>query len=110
MNLYAATKAFVYSYSRALEVELRKTGIKVTTVCPGWIKTALLPESLNGHKVKYPFIAHADKVAEKAIKAARKGKSLSIYKFSVRYVCWLQRHWFTKSTLRLWTRMVEKYI
>ena len=42
MNLYAATKAFVYSYSRALREELHETGIVVTTICPGWIKTALL--------------------------------------------------------------------
>ncbi len=110
INLYASTKAFVYNYSRALQYELRRTGIKVTTVCPGWIKTDLIVDELNGHKVNYPFLASADKVAAKAIKAARRGKPLSIYKFSVRYVCWIQRHWFTQSSIRIWTRMVEKFV
>ncbi len=38
LNVYAATKAFLYRYSRALRVELFGRGIKVTAVCPYWIK------------------------------------------------------------------------
>ena len=110
MNLYAATKAFVYSYTRALGEELRESGIIVTAVCPGWIKTALLPETLNGRKVKFPFLVTADKVAAKAIRDARRGKALSIYRFAVRYVCWLQRHCSTAFTVRVWANSVKKYL
>ena len=110
MNLYAATKAFVYSYSRALREELRDTGIAVTTICPGWIKTALLPDSLNGHKVKFPLLVTADKVAAKAIRDARRGKALSIYRFAVRYVSWLQRHYPTGISVRVWANSVKKYL
>ena len=38
LNVYAATKSFLYRYSRALRVELFGRGIKVTAVCPYWIK------------------------------------------------------------------------
>lgn len=38
LNVYAASKAFLYRYSRALRVELFGRGIKVTAVCPYWIK------------------------------------------------------------------------
>lgn len=38
LNIYAATKAFLYRYSRALRVELFADGIHVTAVCPYWIK------------------------------------------------------------------------
>jgi len=34
LNLYAATKAFVRSYSRSLNVELKDTGITSIAVCP----------------------------------------------------------------------------
>ena len=34
LNIYAATKAFLYRYSRALRVELLGSGISVTAVCP----------------------------------------------------------------------------
>ena len=39
MNVYAATKAFVLRYSRALRWELHGTGITVTALCPTWVKT-----------------------------------------------------------------------
>ncbi len=38
LNVYAATKAFLYRYSRALRVELMGREINVTAVCPYWIK------------------------------------------------------------------------
>jgi short-subunit dehydrogenase len=37
--VYAASKAFVLSYGRALGVELKGTGVSVTTLCPGPVKT-----------------------------------------------------------------------
>jgi hypothetical protein len=36
---YAASKAFVLSYSRAMGQELRGTGVTVTTLCPGPVET-----------------------------------------------------------------------
>ena len=39
MNLYAATKAFVLHYTRALRTELAQRGVKVTAVCPYWVRT-----------------------------------------------------------------------
>ena len=110
MNLYAATKAFVYSYTRALGEELRESGIVVTAVCPGWIKTALLPEKLNGRKVKFPLIVSADKVAAKAIKDARRGKAVSIYRFAVRVVAWLQRHLPNSLSVKIWASSVKQYV
>ena len=110
INLYAATKAFVYSYTRALGEELKDSGIIVTAVCPGWIKTGLIVDSLNGKKVHFPMLTTADKVAAKALKDARRGKPVSIYKFSVRYVVWLQRHTSNSFSVKLWAKMVEKYV
>ena len=110
INLYASTKAFVYSYTRSLREELRESGIIVTAICPGWIKTALIPDVLNGHKVKFPFLVTADKVAEKAIRDARRGKALSIYRFGVRYIAWLQRHCPTGYSVRVWSKSVKKYL
>jgi len=39
MNVYYATKAFVYAFSYALADELAGTGIAVTTLCPGLTRT-----------------------------------------------------------------------
>ncbi len=44
LNVYAASKAFLYRYSRALRMELLTTGIHVTAVCPYWVKdTEFIP-------------------------------------------------------------------
>lgn len=110
MNLYAATKAFVYSYTRALREELRDSGIVVTAVCPGWIQTALLPDTLGGRKVKFPLIVTADKVAAKAVKDARRGKAVSIYRFAVRVVAWLQRHLPNSLSVKIWAGSVKQYV
>lgn len=54
MNVYAASKAFVLRYSRALRWELHGTGITVTALCPTWVKTnfeAVARESAGGADV-----------------------------------------------------------
>lgn len=58
LNVYAASKAFVVSYTRALRWELRGKGIRVTAVCPYWIKTEFVQvarETANGQTVKHPW-------------------------------------------------------
>jgi len=47
INVYGATKSFVLSYSRALNVELAPRGIKVTAVCPGWVKTEFFDHAVK---------------------------------------------------------------
>ena len=39
MAVYAATKAYVTSFSEALRAELRGTGVSVTALCPGPVNT-----------------------------------------------------------------------
>ena len=59
-NIYAATKAFVLSYTKSLRWELRGRGIHVTAVCPGWIKTEFMNvaiDSENGNLVKHFWLA-----------------------------------------------------
>ena len=38
INVYGASKAFVLSFSRALNAELKPRGIRVMAVCPGWAR------------------------------------------------------------------------
>ncbi|MDE7388980.1 MAG: SDR family NAD(P)-dependent oxidoreductase, partial [Muribaculaceae bacterium] len=52
--LYAATKAYIRVFSRALRLELRDSGVSVTVACPGGIATDLfgLPPKLQRLGVK----------------------------------------------------------
>lgn len=82
LSVYAASKAFVLSYCYALRSELKKTGITVTAVCPGWVDTEFAACAHNGDGVNGPKdlkpITTADKVVKKAIRAANKNKAVSI--------------------------------
>lgn len=58
MNVYAASKAFVISYARALRRELSGCGIYVTAVCPIWIRTEFVSvarDTANANAVKHPW-------------------------------------------------------
>ena len=51
--VYAASKSFVLSYSRALAVELKKKNIYVTAVCPGPVETEFFGIALDGEKLAH---------------------------------------------------------
>lgn len=58
LGVYAASKAFVLSYTRSLRFELMGRGIRITAVCPIWIRTEFVKiarETANGTTVKHPW-------------------------------------------------------
>lgn len=62
LNVYAASKAFLLRYSRALGVELLGTGITVTAVCPYWIKdTEFIPVAGETKSTAIKHFAFASK-------------------------------------------------
>ncbi len=73
MNVYAATKAFVLRYTRALRWELHGTGITATALCPTWVKTGfekVARESGGGHDVRHLLGAQkASTVVSRALTA-----------------------------------------
>jgi len=110
INLYAASKAFCYSYSRALNMELEGSGITVTVACPGWIKTELLATELNGHKVKFPHLAEASDVVRKTIKDAKRGKDISVYSSYVKRMQFYSKVYPHKTIMRMWLNSIRKYV
>jgi uncharacterized protein len=50
LSLYAASKAFVLSFSRGIRYELRKTSVNVTCVCPGSTDTDFATTAQVGEK------------------------------------------------------------
>jgi short-subunit dehydrogenase len=49
LAVYAATKAYVTSFSEALRAELRGTGVSVTALCPGPVDTEFSEVANSGH-------------------------------------------------------------
>jgi short-subunit dehydrogenase len=60
---YSASKAAAISYLESLRVELHGSGVKVVTLCPGYIKTEMT--SINPYPM--PFILEADEAARRMV-------------------------------------------
>lgn len=81
--VYAATKAFVLSFSRALHYELAPKKVSVTAVCPGPVKTNFfnIAEDAATHtlQIKKIIMVKPEKVAAHALKCAKARKQMAIY-------------------------------
>ena len=82
LNVYAATKAFLYRYSRALRVELFGRGIKVTAVCPYWIKDTefigTAQKTKNSSYLRhFPLASREKTIARMALTDSRLGFAVS---------------------------------
>lgn len=83
--VYAATKAYVLRFSRALGAELKPKGIVVTAVCPGPVDTEFFQVSGAIENVwKQRMMADAPSVVHRALLDARAGKQISVYGFWMR--------------------------
>lgn len=84
--VYAASKAYVLSFARALGAE-QKGKIVVTAVCPGPVNTPFLVKMGGKENMpfyKKPFIANAEAVVKKALKDSEKGREISVYGFAMK--------------------------
>ena len=67
---YSASKAAVSAFFESLRVDLRRTGVGVTIIHPGFIKTPLT----EGRSAKMPFFMELDDAVEKIIRAIEERK------------------------------------
>jgi short-subunit dehydrogenase len=78
---YAASKAFVLSFSEAIRTELTGTGVTVTAVCPGPVRTEFVEvagfDDVEGRTPDLIWMSAAD-VARDAVSAADRGKRVAV--------------------------------
>ena len=73
-SAYSASKAAAISYLEALRIELHGTGVKVCTVCPGFIRTPMTAKN----PYPMPFILEADDAARRIARAIAAGSSFAV--------------------------------
>ena len=105
MAIYGASKAYVLSFSRALGRELRRRGIQVLCVCPGWIKTEFQAKAKHDEYVKYTDKWYTpEQVSEQAMKDLAKGKTVSILGLGVRLQVFLVKHLPMDLIMNIWCK------
>ena len=109
MAVYAASKAYVLSFSRALGRELKKRGIHVMCVCPGWVKTEFMDRAVRDDTVNYFDRWYtAGEVADQTMKDLAKKKSVSILGAPVRRQVRLVKHLPVDMVMDTWCRQQGK--
>jgi short-subunit dehydrogenase len=84
---YCASKAAVVSYCESLRGELLETGIKVVTICPGYIDTPLTRQN----RYAMPFLMQAHVFADKAFATIAAGTTYRVIPWQMALVAKLLR-------------------
>lgn len=84
---YCASKAGVIAYCESLRGELRDSGVKVVTICPGYIDTPLTQHN----RYSMPFLMPAEIFANKAFDTINTGASYRVIPWQMGVVAKLLR-------------------
>lgn len=84
---YCASKAAVIAYCESLRGELRPAGVKVVTICPGYIDTPLTQKN----RYAMPFLMQPAAFADKAFRAITAGASYRVIPWQMGVVAKLLR-------------------
>ena len=84
-SAYCASKSAAYLES--LRLELCKEGIKVVTICPGYVDTPLTV----GNPYHMPFLMHPDKAAKAIADAIARGKRFNVLPWQMAILGWMLR-------------------
>lgn len=84
---YCASKAAVISYCESLRGELRPAGVKVVTICPGYIDTPLTRQN----RYAMPFLMQPEVFADRAFRAIEAGRSYRVIPWQMGVVAKLLR-------------------
>jgi short-subunit dehydrogenase len=79
MGSYSAIKTWVTAYTESLANELHGTGVKVTALCPGWVRTEFHERAnINISSIPSALWLDADRLVADALEDAADGKVISI--------------------------------
>jgi hypothetical protein len=84
---YCASKAAVASYCESLRVELKRTGVKVVTIAPGFVRTPLTAKN----PYRMPFLMEPAEFARQAVDAMLAGVSYRVIPWQMGVVAGLLR-------------------
>jgi short-subunit dehydrogenase len=101
---YCASKAAVISYCESLRGELRRSGVRVITIAPGFVDTPLTRKN----RYPMPFLLSAEQFADKAFNAIEAKRSFCVIPWQMAITSRLMRFIPDSIWDRLFSRQVRK--
>ena len=113
-NVYSSGKVFVLHYTKSLNFELKKYGVRATCFCPGWVHTEFLGKATAKAGVTRPRdnamkpLLNCEKVVKGCIKAADKGRTMYVTNWYTKMQHLLFKILPDPILTHLWLGMLEK--
>jgi short-subunit dehydrogenase len=108
MSTYAASKAYVLHFSEGLREELKKTGVKISVLCPGPTRTSFFRTAqLSADKFTNEKTMTAEEIALYTVRALDKNRAIIIPGRRNRFLSRLPRlagRWMTR---KIWGSMLK---
>jgi len=86
-SAYCASKSAAITYLESLRLELRPVGVKVVTICPGYVATPMT--AVNPYHM--PFMMNADRAATDIANAIANGKRFHVLPWQMALAGWVLR-------------------
>lgn len=83
-NAYSSGKVFILHYTKSLNYELKKYGIRATCFCPGWVETEFLGKAAGEKETTRPRpsaikpLLNCEKVVRGCMKAVKRGRAMYV--------------------------------
>ncbi|HAS56601.1 MAG TPA: hypothetical protein DD377_02790 [Firmicutes bacterium] len=108
MCTYHATKSFVAVLGESIAYELRKTNVKVLTLCPGPFNSKFVSKAHNDYTFSKIKPYDAIDVASYGYKKSIKGKTFAIMGFKNKLSCFAPRFFSRKFVTKVSARQLKK--
>lgn len=107
MGSYSAIKAWVTAFTESLAVELRGSGIGVTALCPGWVRTEFHERAgIRVSRIPNFLWLDAEQLVTGCLRDVDRGRVISIPTVRYRSLIWLARH-APRSAIRAFSGLIS---
>jgi short-subunit dehydrogenase len=107
MGAYSAIKAWVQTYTESLANELHGTGVTVTALMPGWVRTEFHQRaSIRGSSIPDALWLDSEYLVRVCLHDVDRGRVISMPSIRYRPLSWLLRH-LPRSTVRAVSRRIS---
>lgn len=112
-NIYASSKVFVLHYTKSLNYEIKKYGIRATCFCPGWVETEFLGKATSRDvtmpKSMKPMLC-CERVVKKCVRASVKGRAMCVTNWYTKLQHLLFKLLPDPILTRMWLGMLNKKV